>query len=81
MKPRRRRRSGSLGSLKGALWATIEYNLGVIDDEARAHEIRQKASNCLVQASLAYSHVVELHELSREMSRFEGFVAGNGHHP
>jgi hypothetical protein len=41
-KRRQRRRSGSLGSLKSALWATILYNLDVIEDDEPDHDTRQK---------------------------------------
>jgi hypothetical protein len=76
--PRRRRRSGSIGSLKSALWATIAYNLDVIEDAEQDHDLRQKASNCLVQASLAYSRVVEQHEMVRQMAHLEHLANGNG---
>lgn len=57
-KPRRRRAVGSLGQLKGCLWAAIRYNTGLIEDEAADPELRLKASTTLVQAALAYAKLV-----------------------
>jgi hypothetical protein len=58
-KPRRNRREGSLGTLKRYLWVAVCYNLEVIEDTERPHILRQKASNALVQASMAYLKVTE----------------------
>ena len=79
-KRRQRRRSGSLGSLKSALWATITYNLDVIEDHGLDHEVRQKACNSLTQAALGYAKIVELHELQKQMATLEHLATGNGHH-
>jgi hypothetical protein len=79
--PRRRRGSGSLGQLKARLWACIEYNVTCIEDENLEHDLRQRACNSLTQAALAYSRVVELHDLQRDMQRFEHLAHGNGHGP
>jgi hypothetical protein len=76
----KRRRSGSMGSLKAALWAVVTYNLDVIEDPERDHELRQKASNCLVQASLAYAKIVELYDLERDVSEMERLMPPNGNH-
>jgi hypothetical protein len=78
-KPRQRRRSGSLGSLKSALWAVITYNLDVIEDAELDHELRQKACNSLVQASLAYARVIEQHDMEGQMKALERLAQGNGH--
>lgn len=77
---RRRRRSGSLGALKGALWAVIQYNLDLIDNEALDHDIRQRACNALTQAGLAYARVVELHDVEKQLGRLEQVAQGNGGH-
>jgi hypothetical protein len=78
-KPRRRRMSGSLGQLKGALWAVIHYNVGVVEDENAEHDLRQRASTSLVQAALAYARIVELHDLEAQMKSLEHLANGNGH--
>jgi hypothetical protein len=80
VRPRKRRRSGSTGSLKSALWAIITYNLDVIEDTGLDHEVRQKACHCLTQASLAWSRIVEQHDMARQMTRLERLAQGNGHH-
>jgi hypothetical protein len=80
VKRRKRRRSGSIGSLKSALWATITYNLDVIEDPECDHDLRQRACNCLVQASLAYAKIVELHDFEREVRDLEHLALSNGHH-
>ena len=80
-KRRQRRRSGSLGSLKSALWATITYNLDVIEDAELDHELRQRACNSLTQASLAYAKIMELYDLEREVKALEHLTSGNGHRP
>jgi hypothetical protein len=77
--PRRRRPSGSLASLKRALWAVISYNLGVIEDDEIDHELRQKGSTSLVQAALAYAKVMELHDLERDVKQLEPLSTSNGH--
>jgi hypothetical protein len=79
-KRHQRRRSGSLGSLKSALWATVTYNLDVIEDADLDHELRQKACNSLTQAALAYLKVIEGAELQKEMAHLEHLANGNGHH-
>jgi hypothetical protein len=58
VKPRRRRAPRSLGQLKGCLWAAIQYNTGLIEDEAAEPELRLKASTTLVQAALAYAKLL-----------------------
>jgi hypothetical protein len=78
---RKRRRSGSIGSLKAALWATITYNLDVIEDDERDHELRQKACNSLTQSALAYTKIVELYDLEREVKALEALTPRNGHQP
>jgi hypothetical protein len=78
-KPRQRRRSGSLGSLKSALWATITYNLDVIEDGALDHDLKQRACNSLTQAALAYAKVIELHEQQRQLESLQHLADGNGH--
>jgi hypothetical protein len=80
-KPRKRRRSGSIGSLKSAMWAAITYNLDVIEDPELDHELRQKACNSLTQSALAYSKIVELVDLEREVKAIEQLTPRNGHHP
>jgi hypothetical protein len=78
-KPRRRRASGSLGSLKSAIWATISYNLDVVEDAALDHELKQRACNSLTQAALAYAKVIELYEQQKQMDTLERLAGGNGH--
>jgi hypothetical protein len=81
-KPRQRRRSGSLGSLKSALWATITYNLDVIEDVTLEHDLRQRACNSLTQAALAFAKVVDLLEVQRRVADLEVPVTnGHGGHP
>jgi hypothetical protein len=81
----KRRRSGSIGSLKAALWAAVCYNLDVIEDEdIDDHDLKQRACNSLTQTSLAYAKLVELYELQREVEDLERLTprsTGNGHHP
>lgn len=79
-KSRRRRASGSLPALKQALWAVVRYNLDVIEDADLDHELRQKACNGLVQASLAYAKVMELYDLEHQVKALEHLASGNGHH-
>lgn len=78
-KPRRRRPSGLLVSLKKALWATITYNMDVIEDGALDHDVKQRACNSLTQAALAYGKVVELHEQQRQLESLQHLADGNGH--
>jgi hypothetical protein len=78
-KPRRRRASGSLGSLKSAIWATISYNLDVVEDAALDHELKQRACNSLTQAALAYAKVMEIHEQSKAVEELDRLADGNGH--
>jgi hypothetical protein len=80
-KARHRRRSGSLGALKSSIWACIEYNLGVIDDDEQDHELRQKACNSLTQSALAYSKILELYDLERQVKALEDLAPRNGHCP
>jgi hypothetical protein len=78
-KPRRRRASGSLASLKKALWATITYNLDVVEDGALDHELKQRACNSMTQAALAYAKVIEIHEQSKAVEELDRLADGNGH--
>jgi hypothetical protein len=78
-KPRRRRGSGTLGQLKARLWAVIEYNVTLVEDETADHELRLKGSTTLVQAALAYARIVELYDVARDVSALEQLSNGNGH--
>jgi hypothetical protein len=78
-KRRLRRRSGSIGALKSALWATITYNMDVIEDGALDHDVKQRACNSLTQAALAYGKVIELHEQQRQLESLQHLADGNGH--
>ena len=78
---RRRRRAGSLGALRSTLWACIEYNLACVEDHELDHDLRQKACNSLTQSALAYSKLVELYDLERQVKALEQLSPGNGHHP
>jgi hypothetical protein len=80
-KSRRRGRRGSLGALKSALWACIEYNLDVLEDSKVDHELRQRACNSLTQAALAYAKVMELYDFEHEVKALEQLAPRNGHHP
>src|ERR1700745_3995434 len=76
----KRRRSGSFASLKAALWATVCYNLDVIEDPECDHELKQRACNSLTQTSLAYTKLVELYDFEREVTALERLAPRNGHH-
>jgi hypothetical protein len=78
-KPRRKRGSGSLEDMKRALNVCVNYNLDVIEDNARDQELRQKACNCVVQATLAYARIVELYDVEREIRDLEQLTDSNGH--
>jgi hypothetical protein len=80
-KPRRRRGSGSLGQLKARLWAVIEYTVRLVEDEGTEHELRLKGSMSLIQATLAYARLVELHDLEHQVKALEQLAHSNGHHP
>jgi hypothetical protein len=69
--PRRRRGSGSLGQLKGRLWAVIEYSTRLVEDEERSPVLRLKASTALVQAALAYARLVESSDHETRIARLE----------
>jgi hypothetical protein len=75
----KRRRSGSIGSLKAALWAAVCYNLDVIEDPELDHELKQRACNSLTQTSLAYAKLVELYTLERDVRDLEHLANDNGH--
>jgi hypothetical protein len=77
--PRRRRPSGSLGSLKSRLWASIEYLADVIDDESQSHEDRRASCNSLTQAAMAYSRLIEQHEMLQQLDELRNLAQGNGH--
>jgi hypothetical protein len=78
-KSRRRRASGGLAALKRALWAVIVYNLEVIEEAELEHDLRQRACNSLTQAALAYSRVVEQHDMAQQMAALQHLASGNGH--
>jgi hypothetical protein len=78
----KRRHSGSIGSLKAALWAAVCYNLDVIEDQSITdHDLKQRACNSLTQTSLAYAKLVELYTLERDVRDLEALANGNGHLP
>ena len=79
MKARRRRRSGSLADLKRALWVAVCYNRDVLEDAAHPHELRQKASNALVQAGLAYVKITEVADILPQLAALENAVKRNGY--
>ena len=78
--PGQRRASGTLGSVKAAVYSVIMYNRGVVENESKDDEVRQKASNCVVQAALAWSKLLELHEIQQGMQKLEHLADGNGYH-
>ena len=77
--PRRRRGTGSLGQLKARLWAVLEYTASLVEDASADHDTRLKGATTLVQAALAYSRVLEQHDLQRQMGHLEHLAQGNGH--
>ena len=77
--PRRRRAAGSLGDLKRVLWAAICYNRDVIEDADLSHELRQRASNSLSQAALAFMRCTEQAELEGRIRQLELAAERNGH--
>ena len=76
--PRRRRRIGSLADLKRSLWVAICYNRDVIEAADLSHEVRQRASNALSQAALAYLRVTEVADIEGKIQQMER--AMDGHH-
>ena len=81
-----RRPRGSLVAVQKAIYAVIKYNWDVIEDETLDHETKQRASNALVQAGLAWSKLEELYTLEREVREVEELAHhshsnGNGDHP
>jgi hypothetical protein len=77
--PHRRRGGGTLGQLKSRLWAAVEYNVRLLEDDSIDHELRLKGSNALVQASLAYCRLIEVYDLEREIRELEQLPTHNGH--
>jgi hypothetical protein len=79
---RHRRSSGSLRHLKHYLWAVVTYNLEVLEDQEHGHDLRQKAGNALVQASMAYVKVSEATDILTRLEQLEREVSErNGRHP
>ena len=69
--------------LKRALWVAVCYNRDVLEDNTHTHELRQKASNALSQAALAFMRCTEQAELEQRICALERAAerAGrNGHH-
>jgi hypothetical protein len=71
VKRRRRRGIGSLSDLQRHLWAILLYNMDVIQDEERPHVLRQKASNCAVQAGMAWLKCEEQADLLKRIEALE----------
>jgi hypothetical protein len=79
---RHRRSSGSLRHLKHYLWAVVTYNLEVLEDQEHGHDLRQKAGNALVQASMAYMKVSEQVDILTRLERLEHAASQkNGAYP
>jgi hypothetical protein len=76
---RPQRRRGSIGSVKAALMAVIEYNLSVIDNAKIRHNIRQGASHCVIQACATFLKAEELLSISTRLSQLEAVSERNGH--
>ena len=76
--PGKRVSSGTIGSVKAALCTVICYNRGVVEDATKDDEIRQKASNCLVQAALAWAKLFETYDLQQGMHELERLAQSNG---
>ena len=80
VKRRRRRGSGSLEELKRHLWAILLYNMDTLEDDERPHVLRQKASNCAVQAGLAWLKATEVVDIEQRLAKLESAAAErNGH--
>jgi hypothetical protein len=78
-KPLRRRPRGSLLQVQKAVYAVLDYNLSVIEDDSAEHELKLRACTSLVQASLAWVRISELTDLEKSMVRLET-LANNGSH-
>jgi hypothetical protein len=78
-KPRRRRPTGNLNQLKARLWIAVDYAASLIENEAEDHETRLKGATTLVQAALAYSRIVEQHDMAQQMAELQRLASGNGH--
>jgi hypothetical protein len=62
-----------------SMHATLVRNVEFVEDEEQPIEIRLQASTAAVQAGLAFSKVIEQHDLQREMAELEWLAKGNGH--
>jgi hypothetical protein len=80
VKPRQRRGTGTLGQLKGRLWAVIEYSTRLVEDEIMPHELRLKSCHALTQAAMAYCKITEQTELEARIQALErAATERNGH--
>jgi hypothetical protein len=77
--PRRRRPKDSLAALKRGLFSVFLHNVEFVEDEGQEMSARLQASTAAVQAGLAYSRVVEQHDMAAEMADLQRLAHGNGH--
>jgi hypothetical protein len=81
--PRKRRRKGSLGALKGALWVTITRCTERLEDAGEMPpEDLAKLANGQVAAAVAYMKLHELAEIEGQLAmlrRAVRVVPRNGH--
>jgi hypothetical protein len=81
LRPRKRRPMLSIADLKRRLSAGIEYATKLVEDDTADHDLRLKGFTAQVQGILAYSKLIELHELQSHMATLEHLATGNGHGP
>jgi hypothetical protein len=77
--PHRRRQKDSLGALKRGLFSVFLRNVEFVEDESQEMSVRLQASTAAVQAGLAYSRVVEQHDMVLEMERLTRLAHSKGH--
>jgi hypothetical protein len=77
--PYRRRPKDSLVALKRGLFSVFLRNVEFVEDEGQEISVRLQASTAAVQAGLAYSKVVEQHDMVLEMERLARLAHGKGH--
>ena len=69
-RPRKYRRKGSLSALQCGLFSMFQRHLEIVEDEDDP-EIIAKAATAGVQIALAYMKVIELTDMSTEMTKLE----------
>jgi hypothetical protein len=69
--PRRRRRSGTIETVKTELWAAIRHGLSILEDPEMATDYRLRALSAISTAMAVYLKALETADTEKRLGELE----------